>query len=367
MGYINPVGDPAAPIYMILERPFSSDEAKGTLCSGGIGFALKKMLEEAGIPEREVFFVARFPDTENPLAASTMLDNALQGFRPPLILLVGEAAGFYLPDLRRSEGQESWKTQMNKYVGSLLRSPAFNFPHYAIPLKDPSDLMKDWSERNVTTYVDLGKVKDELSYWRRCSVLQPLRCRDLFYNEMETDEVLAHIDSLRAAPAISEDIETVYPKKGSEYYGKHPGMPVTFGLAASAEHGVSFSIFRETPAATKEVWKAFARLHEGGATIIGQNFFNFDSYFYSMLGFQLRRECFSDTLIRHHILWPGLSHKLQFMTRQYTRQPYYKDEGKTWNMKNMSGLRHYNCLDATVTYEVWEGQEEEFKQREYLR
>jgi hypothetical protein len=55
------------------------------------------------------------------------------------------------------------------------------------------------------------------------------------------------------------------------------------------------------------------------------------------------------------------------MTRQYTREPYYKDDGHHWSVKHMDKLRRYNCLDVCVTYEIWEAQEEEFRQKPHLR
>jgi hypothetical protein len=62
-----------------------------------------------------------------------------------------------------------------------------------------------------------------------------------------------------------------------------------------------------------------------------------------------------------------LSHKLQFMTRQYTREPYYKDDGHHWTLKYMDKFRRYNCLDACVTREIYDAQELEFNERPQLR
>lgn len=367
MPYIPHSGNPESKLWIVFERPFGSDTPKTELCSGGMGHAFKKMLSEANIDLAEVFLCSRKPDSENPTAVCSV-ESLLAHYQPPLILLVGEAASYFLPDLRPREGQDTFRTQLGKYAGSLLTSPNFSgWQHYAMPIASPDDLMKDWRERNVTTYIDLGKMKEELDYFKVNNSLKPLLVRELHFNEMDTDEVLSYLNRFKSEPLLSEDIETCYPRKGSEYYGEYPGAPVTFGIAPSPTLGISFSIFRETPAATREVWKAMAGLHDGGAGIVGQNFFNFDSWFYSMLGFNLPLDRIQDTLIRHHVLWPELPHKLQFLTRQYTRQCFYKDEGKTWNMKNMSGLRHYNCLDVTVTMEVYLGQEVEFNLRPYLR
>lgn len=364
MPYVTPSGLPTAPIWCVLEKPFDSDKA--LLCTGGIGFAFQKMFKEAGISSSDVYFIARRPDTENVHAASS-IDNLAAPYKPPLFLLVGEAGSFFIPELRKLEGQDSYKTQLNKYVGSLLSSQSFSWPHYAVPLKDPIVLMGNWAERNVTTYVDLGKVKDELEYWKANKTLKPPRTRKLLFHEMDNSELLKELDSLRAAPHVSVDIETLYTKKDSPYYYEYPGSILVIGIASSAEYAISFNPFRDTPGATVEVWRAVQRIFSECSTIIGQNFFGFDSYYLNMFGWKLDKAKFSDTLIRQHILWVELPRKLQFLTRQYTRQEFYKDEMQRTSLKKMDALRHYNCLDAAVTYEVWEAQQKEFDQRPHLK
>lgn len=364
MSYVTPLGKPEAPIWAVLEKPFDSDKA--LLCTGGIGYAFQKCFAEAGIAKDDVYFIARRPDTENPLSVSS-IENLAAAYRPPLVLLVGEAGSFFLKELEKREGQDTWKTQLNKYVGSLLTSPEFRWEHYAVPILDPLTLMANWTARNVTAYIDLGKVKDELDYWKEKQVLRPLRKRTLLYQELDDDTVLEELDNLRTEPRLSVDIETLYTKKDSDYHSEYPGSILVIGIAPNAERAISFCPFRKTPAATRAVWRELDKLLSGGALIIGQNFFNFDSYYFTMYGWNLDKSRFSDTLIRSHILWPALPKKLQFLTRQYTREPYYKDEGKTYSPKNLNGLRHYNCLDAAVTFEVWEGQEQEFAQRPHLR
>jgi hypothetical protein len=226
--------------------------------------------------------------------------------------------------------------------------------------------MSDWKERNVTTYIDLGKISDEIAFYRKHGMIQPLRSRKLIFHDMEDDEVLTYLESFRDSEYLSLDIESVYPRKGSAYYKLHPGYPITLGIAPSAELGISFNLFRKTPAGSAAVWKKLDKI-QSEAKIIGQNFFNFDALFLSALGFSMCPERFYDTLLRSHILWPELPRRLDFLTRQYTRQPFYKDSGKQWSTKDMSGLRKYNCLDVCCTYEVFEAQEAEFKQRPHLK
>jgi DNA polymerase I-like protein with 3'-5' exonuclease and polymerase domains len=79
------------------------------------------------------------------------------------------------------------------------------------------------------------------------------------------------------------------------------------------------------------------------------------------LGFSDGVHLCDDTLVRHHVLHPEMSHKLDFQVMQYTRQPFYKDDGRGWQLRDgMIKLKRYNCLDACCTLEVFEEQEHEF-------
>lgn len=365
MPFIATRGNPMSRIWIIFQRPLSTDGEKGFMCSGGLGYAFQKILADGGIDIKDCFINALFPDTDVPFGFSP---NSIENYKPPIIFVVGEAGTTYLPELRPIKKGQTYKTQLNKYVGSLMHSDKLGWDHWMMPIYEPQELMADWTEREITAYIDVAKLKDELDWWKKTGKVQPLRDRTLLSHDLSTDEVLHYLDKFRSEPMLAEDIETVYPKTGSRFKNVHPGMPITFGIATSPEFGISFSIFRESPAATRAVWRAFDKLHDSkDQIIIGQNFFNFDSLFYNLLGLHCPREKFQDTLIRQHILWPELPKSLQFLTRQYTRQPYYKDEGKSWKLSELDSLRHYNCLDVTVDFEVYEAQEEEFKKRPHLR
>jgi len=107
-------------------------------------------------------------------------------------------------------------------------------------------------------------------------------------------------------------------------------------------------------------------LHE--KRIVGQNWTTFDANWAEALGFYGGVDRCDDTLVRHHVLHPEMSHKLDFQGMQYTRQPYWKDEGKGWNLKEgMPKLKRYNCLDAAATLEIFEEQEKEFDEKPNLR
>jgi DNA polymerase-1 len=72
-----------------------------------------------------------------------------------------------------------------------------------------------------------------------------------------------------------------------------------------------------------------------------------------------------DTLLAFRTLYPELPGSLQFSTSVLTEEPYYKDEGKEYNPNKDSfdRLLLYNAKDAAVTYEVFERECEELKDR----
>jgi hypothetical protein len=363
MSYIGPRGSPNNPLWIILERPLSTDTVKNELLSGGLGYVFEKMLTEARLSLSDCYVVARRGDLDKP-GDFCVSDLSFDQFHPPLLLVLDEAGGFFLPDELKIKGEFS-RGQLQKYAGSLLQSKMLQYPHYMMPIYGPQYCVANWTERNVTTYVDLQKLRDELEYWKKNKTLRSLPERKLVYGDLRIDEVLQHLQRFRNSHILSVDIETVYPRAGSTFL-PHPGYPITIGIADSTTHAISFNLFRNDPNENRTLWRELDLVFKG-SRILGQNFFNFDALFLESLGFRIKLDGVADTLIRHHILWPELSHKLQFMTRQYTREPYYKDEGHHWSIKHMDRLRRYNCLDVCVTYEIYEQQEEEFKQRPHLR
>lgn len=357
MSIIGPKGSPNAPIWIICERPLSTDKARGYLFSGGMGYVFTKMLEDVGINDYHI--VCRCPDLEYPDSYNTQ-QSELNHYKPPIVIALEETAQHFCKEL------VPYKGSVENHQGSLLKSDLLFYPHYLIPMHGPEYVAQNWEERDVICSVDLGKALSELQYFRKNGTLEPLPERKLVYDfdlPGGFEKLLKYLDRFQTAKILSNDIETVYPRTQSPLY-PHPGLPVCIGLADSKEEGISFRLFREDKSECRELFKRLLHLFLQTRQL-GQNFFHYDSFRFEALGFNLSE--IVDTYIRHHILWPELPHSLQFMTRQYTRQPYYKDEGAGWSPKNLDNLYRYNCLDVCLTYEIYEAQEKEFDERPYLR
>lgn len=372
MAYIHSKGNPTSPVWVIVDRPLSGDVDKGYLYSAPTGYVFDKMMRDAGI--NDYYVTCRRPDVDN-LNSMANVDGALNQYKPPVIIPLGAVGKWFLPELnpkyKKAKYSEDLDSEISKFAGSLLKSPNLSFPHYIIPTFQPEDVIKQWKMRDIVVSCDLSKAAAELEYWKSNShTLQPLPQREHKIDFESFDELLFIIDAMLEAPIVSNDIETIYPKaptktQPSQFYKILPGYPITVGLASRIDFGISFDFFRESNVETRELWKHLAKLM-WEVPSLGQNFFNFDACFFEMLGFRIPLERCQDTLIRHHILWAELKHTLQFQTRQYTREPYYKDEGHGWSIKNMQQLKIYNVKDVCVTLEIYQAQEEELKLRGLL-
>jgi hypothetical protein len=370
--YLHGKGPPDAPVWVIVDRPYESDINKGYLFSGGIGYVFDKMLADAGITNYHV--TARRPDTDN-IQSFANIEGKLNQYKPPIIIPLGAVGKWFLPEMnpkhRKTKYSEDEDSELSKYAGSLCTSPMLTYPHYCIPSLPPDDIIRQWKQRDIVVSIDLSRAYSELEYWRthEHNLRQlPLREHKIHWDSF--DELLFDIDGMLHSPIVSNDIETIYPRaptktQPSQFYKILPGYPVTLGLADSVHRGISFDFFRESTVETRELWKHLQKLF-WEVPQLGQNFFNFDACFFEMLGFRLPLGRCKDTMIRHHILWPELKHTLQFQTRQYTREVYYKDEGHGWSGKDMRKLKIYNVKDVCCTLEIYNEQEKELMERGLL-
>jgi hypothetical protein len=369
MSLIHPKGSPSAPVWVIVNKPLAGDTAKGYIYSSGMGYVFDKMMQDAGIPD--YYVTARLPDLANGSTGGDW-ESRLAQYKPPIIIPLDSAGRWVVEELTPKHMKKGFNfdtdSAISKYAGSILTSDKLSWPHYVVPTYGPQDVIKQWKMRDIVVSCDLAKAASELDYYNKHGrTLEPLPAIDAKIDFDTFDELLWELDQMLNAKWISNDIETIYPKKPtktspSQFYKILPGYPITIGLAVSTTRGLSFNLFRDSTVETRELWKKLAKLLKEVPSV-GQNFFNFDANFYEMLGFQLPLEKCRDTMILHHLLWAELPHKLQFLARQYTRHKYWKDEGAGWSIKNMRAMKIYNVKDVCVTLEIFHKEMEEILER----
>ena len=261
--------------------------------------------------------------------------------------------------------KKPYDTKLDKWAGSLLISPLLNWPHYCIPLWPVSQFFIDWSYRDIYKYIDLGHLKDEYDDFKNNGVLTPLPAYRIVTNPTFS-QVVDFVAYCRTANYVARDIETIRPPKSRRNTETPSGHLYTVAIAPSKREAMSLQLWNWPREQRVRIWTALNDLYRNVPTI-GQNFFQFDAHYEEAYGLEPNLTTLHDTRLRHQLLWPELPHSLQFQTKQYTRQKYYKDEGKQWNPKYLSQLLNYNALDTLVDYEIFEKQEEELNERPHLK
>lgn len=156
---------------------------------------------------------------------------------------------------------------------------------------------------------------------------------------------------------VANDIET------------YRGMPICTGFAFSKDEAIAVPLFdMRGPGNTSiliprheriQMWRLVAELLSSNIRKIGQNY-DFDMTIQDRFGLKVN-EFYSDTILKTAVLFPELPKSLGVLTSLFTREPYYKDEGREYNpIKDPpERLLRYMCVDAMVTYEI-----DEFLERE---
>lgn len=93
-------------------------------------------------------------------------------------------------------------------------------------------------------------------------------------------------------------------------------------------------------------------LEHPNVKIIGQNFAYDTQYFRRMHGIDAIVEF--DTMVAHHLLWPGTPKSLDYLSSLYCHQHvYWKDESEEWeDGVNHTDLWKYNLKDIRKTFEI---------------
>lgn len=354
------------PIWVLLDEPYNNDSTDAVILSGGYGYNFKKIWKLGGLSLNDTYIKSLRPCIGASYIKENVLSNLLQNievYKPKLIVpLSDEILNYLVPHTTQVKEKNS---SLMKWAGSLLQSPYISYPHYVIGSMSPEWVTRNWDYNEIQAFIDFGHVREEWEYIKKNACHNPLPNRNLQVQPNYPD-LIAYLHDCLSCKMVSVDIETIRPKKNTSYYKYNPGYPYTIALAKSSKDAMSFSFWDYPVDSCVKIWRLLDEILTK-VPQIGQNYFVFDTHYLEAFGFHICTEKCFDTLIRHHILWPSLKHALHFQTRQYTREPYYKDEGKNFNIKRKKEFMIYNAKDAAVTYEIYEAQEQEFQDRPYLR
>lgn len=364
--YVGFRGDPHAPIWLVGEAPGADEDQAGIPFVGSSGRELDRMLLEAGIPPSLCCFTnpykVRPPDNdidrieECGISRTIFIEQffeELERYRPSFIVPCGGTAlallcGFTI-DPRDKEAK------ISKWRGSLLGAEELRWPHYVLPNFHPAYILREWSDRDVAVFI-FRRLKEEYDYFVANRKHQPLPERELIADPSFDEAKEYLLECLNHDGPTSADIELLARR-----------VPICCSFSFSRKSACSVSLLDGDVSNLRLLWRLIERILRE-KRLVGQNWSTFDANWMEALGFSPGIDRLDDCLVRHHVLHPEMSHKLDFQVMQYTRQSFYKDEGRGWTLRDgMVKLKRYNCLDACCTLEVFEEQEHEFNDNPNLR
>ena len=358
----------SANIVIVGEAPGSTEAATGQPFVGGAGQILDSMLGRVGILRRECF-ITNVCHVQPPgnnfewfykkgmadyIRGVVQLKNDLADIKPNLVIALGNHP------MRALTG----KMGITKWRGSLL--PCTLVPGLKVLCTyHPAAIMRTWEYKGVAE-VDLIRALEEsnypeLIYPERTFYLPngKITCRqgaDWVTEESNYDRfVLA--EELSKQPWLSVDIECIEESPGNwviDCVG-FSDVPERALVLDARDRGGRFLIERLCKCPAKKIY-------QNGTfdmTVLSQNGIETTNFEW-------------DTMLAHHALYPecasggdemtalqgkkrqsAIGKGLAFLTTFYTREPYYKDDGKLWKVTGDKDIFYrYNALDCAVTREI---------------
>lgn len=270
------------------------------------------------------------------LAGYDRVAAELAKVNPNIIVPLGEHA---LRAVCRRYGITKWR-------GSILESTLLPGKK-VVPAIHPAAVLREYSFKQLLI-ADCKRIKEEsttatISLPKRTFVIRPT-----------LDQVLQAEQRLVAAEYCGFDIETKYNNIACVGFADSPEWAICIPLLAGQKP------YWATVAEEVRVWQAINNILRCPSKKIAQNTL-FDESHLACHGVRINNRWF-DTMLAQNVLYPELEKSLAILTSIYTREPYYKDEGraalkkkheKAWDPNQADeALWKYNCKDCCCTVEA---------------
>lgn len=360
-------GPNEAEILIIGEAPGVNEENSGKPFVGASGIELDKMLGEARIPPGSVRYTNVCPwrppgnDIEAWMPSSKkrageigahywegayVCDPIIEGVRR----LRAEIAA--MPNLRMCipvGNTPLWALTGNfgitKWRGSQILSESHNgTPVAIVPAIHPASVLRSWDQRWYT----VGDFK-RARRWLDENLRTPdyaFLVRPSFRDVCDFLRELTLRYDLGRPKEIAVDIET------------RSGHIVCLGIADNSRRAICIPFVTTSG----PYWSPVEEVHivqllcellmHPQVHVIGQNYL-YDRQYIARRWF-FRSALNSDTMVKHHLCFPGVPKGLDFISALYNDfHCYWKDESKDWDPTiGEEQLWIYNCKDAVATWEA---------------
>lgn len=360
--YVGGIGSIEPKLLIVGEAPGKYEDLEGIPFVGPSGKMLDDFLFKAGIRRSDCYItnVIKYRPPFNDLkklhlinidigqSMQELWDNEINKLRPNCVLAIGDLALQAVCDC----------SGILNYRGSILT--ARDGITKVVPTIHPAALFTHGVEGDTQgglSWVYTKLIQADIIRAAEESLTKelnlPERTLTIPHNSLDVYRFFKEYEKLDKAAVDIESINCV---------------PVCVGFAFNKNHAISIPLLR-TIGSNKltdmgdqeldEVWriidKELRRLR-----IVGHNFM-YDEYKLGCIGFECP-SVISDTLIKTRVIFPELPDKrLCVVSSLWTREPYYKDDGKEFKLGKVkfSEFLKYNARDCAVEFEVDEEQEKD--------
>lgn len=231
------------------------------------------------------------------------------------------------------------KLQITKRRGSILEGTVAGRQVKVIPTVHPAMCLRE----HLSTYLlynDLDIVAEEMLFPELRLPERELLIRPKFH------EVLTYLEEALTHRIIAADIETANKNVTC----------ISIALTANRSMSIPFVEGNNdywNPEQEAEIWRKIAEILEANTiTKVFQNAIYDCSFLLERYG--IKTWPVEDTMIAQAIIAPEFPKGLDFLCSMYTREPYYKDEGKEWKQwkEGQDVFWRYNAKDSAVTLEI---------------
>jgi len=336
-----------AKICFVADFPSFADEQVNQGYSDSAGSTLAQCLGHAGLSmsEASLIFVLPVPCTFasvtrywTPKGGFTTLST--QHFEQLRDAIIEANANIYVPLGEISMQALTTKKGITKWRGSILSSIDYYNSVKVISTMDPRAAIRQYLYRYFIA-ADLKRIKEEcnskdLNLPQRKLLVQPSFL-----------EAVAFLKMCLKERRVAVDIEVYKMEVSCISFAPSPLLCMSIPFDS-----------RWTMEEEKELWRLVAKLLE--SPTVEKVFQNamFDISFLYKKNKINTQGYIHDTMVKHNLNYPDFPKNLGFITSLYTKEPYYKDEGKTWfnDLKGGTGsidqFYLYNAKDSAVCIEA---------------
>lgn len=358
--YVSGIGSLEPELLICGEAPGRHESEQGIPFVGPSGEILNDCLLKAGIRRSECYItnVCKYQPPLNDLKnlhlininLSEQIDNLwneeIYKLKPKCILAVGDTA------LEAVTGNSG----ILNYRGSILL--AKDGITKVVPTIHPAALFNRYEEGKQVggleyTYLkliehDIARAVEES---RTRALILPERQLDVCHSSLDLYKFFAKYEKLDKATTDIESINCVTVCIGFAFNHHHAiSVPL---LRSIGRHNLTDMGDNELDECWRLIDTQLRRLK-----LIGQNL-KYDEFKCNLIGFEFPN-VYSDTLIKTRVIFPELPDKrLHVQSSLWTREPYYKEEGKEFKLgkQNIEQFLKYNARDCAVTFEIDEEQD----------